>query len=114
MFSVSTVTALPLEAPALPSLALLECLRPKRRASFLRVWTRLPLHLRAVSLDLHGMDWTLEAIEQLGGVLCEFPDVFAKSESDLGVFPLMPFVISVPEGKRSSPIMATEVEATLN
>ena len=75
-----------------------------------------------MAFDLHGTDWTPEAIEQLGGVLCEFPDVFAKSKSNFGSYSLMSFVISFPEGSapvtsrphRMNPILAKEVEATLN
>ena len=81
----------------------------------------MPLHLQAVAYSLHGADWTAEVIEQLGDVLCEFPDVFPKSKSDFGSCPLMPFVISVQEGRapvtsrphRIKPILAKEVEATL-
>ena len=54
---VSAVTAPPLAAvtaPASPSPALLECLTPETRASFMCVWERLPSHLRAVAFDLHG------------------------------------------------------------
>ena len=55
-------------------------------------------------------------------MLCEFPDVFSTSNTDFGSCSLMPFEISVPEGSapvtsrphRISPILAREVEATLN
>ena len=77
---VSAVTASPLAAPASPSPALLEGLSPEQRATFLRVWIRLPLHLRAVDFDLHGTDWTPEAIEQLEDVLCNFL-MFSRSPS---------------------------------
>ena len=66
---VSAVTASPLAAPASPSPALLERLNPEQRASFLRVWARLLLHLRGVAFDLHDTDRTPEAIKHLGGVL---------------------------------------------
>ena len=54
---ISAVMASPLAAAAAtasPSPALLERNTPQQRASFLRVWKRLPAHLRAVSFDLHG------------------------------------------------------------
>ena len=62
------------------------------------------------------------AIEQLGGVLCEFLNVFSKSKSDFSFCSLMPFVLSVAEGStpvtsrphRINPILAKEVEATLD
>ena len=119
--SVSAVIASPVAAPASPSPALLERLSPEQRASFLHVWARLSLHLREVAIDLHGTDWTPEAIEQLGDALCAFPDVFSKSKSDFGSCLLIPFVISVPEGcapvtsrpHRINPFLAEEVEATL-
>ena len=55
-------------------------------------------------------------------MLCEFPDVFSTSNTDFGSCSLMPFEISVPEGSapvisrphRIKPILAKEVEATLN
>ena len=74
--SISPVMASPLAAAAAtasPSPALLERLTPGHRALFLRVWERLPPHLRAVAFDLHGPDWTPLAIEQLGDVFCDFP-----------------------------------------
>ena len=97
---VSAVTASPLAsvaATASLSPALLERLAPEQRASFLRVWERLPSRLRVDAFDLHGPGWTL-AIEQLGDVLCNFADVFSKSKTDFGSVSLMPFEISVPEG----------------
>ena len=98
---VSAVTASPLAAAAAmasPSPALLERLIPEQRASFLRVWERLPSYLRAVTFDLHGPRWTALAIEQLGDVLCDFAHVFSKSKTDSGSCSLMPLEISVPEG----------------
>ena len=59
---VSAVSASPLAAPA----SLLERLSPEQHASYLSVRARLPWHLREVVFDLHGTNWTLEAIEQLG------------------------------------------------
>ena len=69
---VSAVTASPLAGVAAttsPPPALIECLTPEQRASFLRVWERLSLHLRAVAFDYQGPGWTPLAIEQLGDVL---------------------------------------------
>ena len=83
--SISPVMASPLAAAtatASPSSALLERLAPEQRASFLRVWERLPSHLRAVACDLHGLDCTPLAIELLGGVLFDFADVSSKSKTD--------------------------------
>ena len=62
----------------------------EQRASFLRVWERLPSHLRAVVFDLHGQGWTPLAIEQLGDVICDFADVCSKSKTDFGSSSLMP------------------------
>ena len=78
---IIAVTASPLAAAAataLPSPALLKRLTPEQHASFLRVWERLPSHLRAVALDLRGPDWTPLAIEQLGDVLYNFGDVLPR------------------------------------
>ena len=65
-----------------PSTTLLERLNPDQRSSFLRVWARLPPHLREIAFDLHDRGWTPSAIEQLGDVLCEFPDAFSTSKTD--------------------------------
>ena len=46
-----------------PSPALLKRLNPDQRYSFLRVWARLPSHLREISFDLHDPGWTPPAIE---------------------------------------------------
>ena len=56
-------------------------------------------------------------------MLCDFPDVFSTSKTDFDPCSLMPyFEISVPEGSapvtsrphRINPILAKEVDATLN
>ena len=105
---VSAVTSSPdtgeaASAVTPPSTALLERLNPDQRSSFLRVWARLPPHLPETAFDLHDLGWTHPAIEQLGDVLCEFPDVFSTSKTDFGSFSLMPFEISVPEGSDHFP-----------
>ena len=38
-----------------PSPAVLERLTPEQRDSFLRVWHRLPTHLRQIPFDLHSL-----------------------------------------------------------
>ena len=122
---VPAVTTRPLAAVAAtasPSPALLARLTTEQRASFLRVWERLPSHLRAVAFDLHGPGWNPLAIEQLVDVICNFGDVFSESKTDFGSCSLMPFEISVPEGNALvtsqphgiNPILAKEVDATLN
>ena len=55
-------------------------------------------------------------------MLCDLPDVFSTSKTDLGSCSLMLFKISVPEGSapvtsrphHTNPILAKEVDATLN
>ena len=105
-----------------PSPTLMERLNPVQRSAFLRVWARLPPHLREIAFDLHDPGWDPPTIEQLGDVLCDFSDVFSTSKTDFGSCSLMPFEISVPEGSapvtsrphRINPILAREVDATLN
>ena len=104
---VSAVTASPLAAAvatASPSLspAMLERLTPEQRTSFLRVWERLPSHLRAVAFGLCCPDWSPIAVEQLGDVLCNFADALYKSKTDFGSCSLMPFESSALEG--SAPV----------
>ena len=103
-----------------PSPALPKLLNPDQRYSFLLVWARLPPHLPEIAFYLHDLGCPLPTIEQLGHVLCEFPDVFSTSKTDFGSCSLMPFEISVPEGSapvtsrphRINPILAKEADAT--
>ena len=105
-----------------PSPALLQRLNQDQRSLFLRVWARLPPHLREIAFDLHDPGWTFSAIEQLGDVLCEYPDVFSTSKTDFGSCSLMRFEISVQTGSapvtsrphRRNSILAKEVDTTLN
>ena len=105
-----------------PPPTLLERLNPDQRSSFLRIWARLPPDLQEVAFNLHDPGWTPQAIEQLGDVLCEVPDVFSVSKKDFGSCSLTPLEISVPERSdpvtsrhhRLNPILAHEVDATLN
>ena len=84
IFSGTTSPLAAAAATTSPSPALFKRLTPEQSASFLRVWGRLPSHLRAVAIDLHGPVWTPLAIEQLDDVLCNFADVFSKSKTDFG------------------------------
>ena len=112
------------EAPAVPlsSPALMEQLNPAQRSAFLRVWARLPPHLPEIAFDLHDPGWDPPAIEHLGDVVCDFPDVFSTSKTDFGSCSLRPIEFSVPEGgapvtsrpHRINPIVAKEVDSTLN
>ena len=103
--------------------ALLERLNQDQCSPFLRVWARLPPHLRENALDLHDPDWTPLAIEQLVDVLCEFPHLLSTSKTNFGSCSLMPLEISVPEGSTpvtSRPhsintiILAKEADANLD
>ena len=47
-----------------------------QRKSFLRLWNRLPLHLRDITFDLHGSGWSSSVILFLRDVLCDFPTFF--------------------------------------
>ena len=104
-----------------PSSALMGRLNPAQRSAFLRVWARFPSRLREIASDLHDPGWDPPAIEQLGGLLCEFPDVLSTSKTDFRSCFLMSFEISVPEGSalvtslshRINPILAKEVDAAL-
>ena len=105
-----------------PSPTLMKRLNPAQCSAFLRVWARLPTHLREIAFDLHDPGWDPPTIEQLGGVLCDVSDVFSTSKTDLGSCSLIPFEISVLEGSasvtsrpyRMNSTMAREVDATLN
>ena len=97
-------------------------MKPGQLSSILRVWARLPPHLREIAFDLNDPDWTPPAIGQVGDVLCEFPNVFSTSKTDFGSCSLMQVEISVPESSapvtsrshRINPILTKEVHATLN
>ena len=111
-------------APAVspPTPALMERLNPARRSAFLRVWARLPPHLREIAFNLHDRCWDPPTIEQLGDVLCDVSVVFSTSKTDVGSCSLMPFEILALEGSapvtsrphRINLILAREVDATLN
>ena len=47
-----------------PSPTLLKRLNSDQRSSFLRVWTRLPPHLREIAFELHDPGWTPPVIAQ--------------------------------------------------
>ena len=111
-------------APAVPppSPTLTERLNPAQRPAFLRVWVRLPPHLREITFDIHDPGWPPPTIEQLMDVLCYFSDVLFPSKTDFGSCSLMFFEISVQEGSapvtarrhRINPMLAREVDTTLN
>ena len=96
-------------------------LNPARRSAFLRVWARLLAHLREIAFNLHDPGWDPPAIEQVGDVLCDLPDVFSTAKTDLESCSL-PFEILIPEDSapvtsrphRINPILAKEVDATLS
>ena len=67
----------------------MERLNPAQRSAFLRVWAQLPPHLREIAFDLNDPGWDPSAIEQLGDVLCDFPDVVSTSTTDFGYCSLM-------------------------
>ena len=81
-----------------PSPALMGRLNLAKCSAFLCVWARLPPHLREIAFNLHDPGWDPPAIEQLGDMLCDFPDVCSTSKTDLGSCSLMLFDFSVPEG----------------
>ena len=111
-------------APAvpLPSPTLMEHLNPAQCSAFLWVWALLPTHLREIVFDLHDPGWDPPTIRQLGDVLCDVSDVFSTSKTDFGSCSIITFEIPVPEGSapvtsrpyRINPILAREVDATLN
>ena len=60
----SPVTGEAASAVMPPSPALLERLKSDQRSSFLRVWARLPPHLREIAFNFHDPGWTAPVIEQ--------------------------------------------------
>ena len=88
----------------------------------LRVWGPLSSLLREIAFDSHDPGWDPPAIEQLGDVLCDFPNVFSTSKTDFNSCSLMPFQILVPNSgalviarpHSINPILAKEVDATFN
>ena len=52
-----------------PCPKLLERLDDSQRECFLRIWDRIPLHLRDITFDLHGSGWSPAVINALGDVL---------------------------------------------
>ena len=81
--------------PSSPPADLLKRLTAEQRASFIKLWDKLPPHLRDIKFDLHGEGWTPAVIDQLGTVLFDYQDVFSTSPTDLGSCPLLPFKIVI-------------------
>ena len=112
----------PADPPKTPNRKLLERLTADQRTGFLRLWDRLPLHLRDVSFDLRGSGWSPLVITALGGILCEYPDVFSTSTTDFGSRSLIPFKISIPLDSapvvsrpyRINPVLAKQADAVLD
>ena len=108
--------------PKVPCPKLLQRLSGDQRTSFLRLWDRLPLHLRDITFDLHGSGWSPSVIEDLGHVLCEFADVFSTSKTDIGSCSLITFKISIPPDSapvfshpyRINHILAKKIDAVLD
>ena len=96
-------------------------MKPPLHSAFLLVWARLPPHLRVIAFDVHDPGWVPPAVEQLGDVLCDFPEVFSTSKMEFGSCSMMPCETSVPEGRapvtsrphRLNLMLAKEVDATL-
>ena len=56
----------------------LKRLTAEQRASFIKLWDKLPPHLRDIKFDLHGEGWTPVVIDQLGTVLSDYQDMFRR------------------------------------
>eukprot|EP00752_Nemacystus_decipiens_P012512 g11082.t1 len=112
----------PTKGPTTPPAALLTRLTDQQRDSFVKLWDKIPPHLRAITFDLHGEGWTPDVIDNLATVLCDYQDVFSKSPTDLGSCPLLPFKIAVPPDSppvrtkpyRMNPIVAKQVDVILD
>ena len=52
-----------------PPTAVLSNLNPDQRKAFLRMWNKIPLHLRAIHFDFEESLWTTEDIDSLGNLL---------------------------------------------
>lgn len=109
--------------PLKPSPAdLLNRLTDLQRPTFLRMWDRLPVHMRDVVFELHDPRSSPDAIDRLGDALIEYADVFATSKSDFGACNIMPFSLSLPPGTkpvaskpyRINPILQKKVDAVLD
>lgn len=87
------------EVPLKPS-DLLDRLADHQRSSVLRLWDRLPVHMRGIGFDLHGPGWSPEAIDRLADALCDFPDVIATPKADFGECDTKPSETLLPPGPR--------------
>ena len=87
--------AQPTSADLEPPPPLLDRLNSDQRDSYLRVWPKLPKHLREFSFDFQGPDWGPDVITQLARTLIEFADVLSTLSTDFGSYSLLPFKISV-------------------
>ena len=72
------------EAPREPTEAVLEDFDDKQRASFIRLWRRVPPHLHDIQFDFEKALWTETDIDTLGDLLCIYEHRFLRHSADLG------------------------------
>ena len=67
-----------------PPAAVLSGLSTAQKQAFLRLWSMIPIHLRAIHFDFGKALWTAGDIDVLGALLCKYAHRFSKHRTDLG------------------------------
>lgn len=70
----ASTPALASRPPVTPNLlpsGLVDRLRTDQRERFLRLLTRMPVHVKGVCFDMHDPGWSPEAIDSLADAICD-------------------------------------------
>ena len=105
-----------------PPAAVLPNLNPDQRTAFRRMWSKIPVHLRAIHFDFKESLWTTTDTDSLGNLLNKYAHRFSKHSTDLGRVTVDPFRIILkkdaqPVKQRSyrhSSVLAAKVQTEID
>ena len=83
-----------------PPPELLKGMKPDCIEAFVRMWERLPTHLRDINFGLQHDAWSAKDIDRLAELLIEHKDRFSRHKTDLGHCTTLPFRIELKPGSR--------------
>jgi len=105
-----------------PLPAVLSNLEPLKRKAFIRLWNRVPAHLREIHFDFEESLWKADDIDSLGNLLCKYAHRFSQHSTDLGHVTVDPFRIILKKDAqpvkqrpyRHSPVLAAKVQTEID
>ena len=106
------------ETPAV----VLSNLNPDQRTAFRSMWSKIPVHLRAIHFDFEESLWNTANIDSLGNLLNKHAHRFSKHSTDLGRVTVDPFRIILKKDAqpvkqrpyRHFPVLAAKVQTELD